>query len=132
MLARIPLMIVPFIVFNLGLAGLFGAGDPWTPPLFAVAMLSGGQWVMTAGDLMALAGLGFLFLEIVKASRGYDASVTDHLLSVFVFVAFLVEFLLVRAAAHPLFFQLMAMALFDVLGGFVVSLRGAGRDVSYN
>jgi predicted Co/Zn/Cd cation transporter (cation efflux family) len=54
----------------------------------------------------------------------------DHLLSTFVFVAFLVEFLLVKGAAHPVFFTLMVIALIDVLAGFSVSIRSAGRDVN--
>ena len=58
--------------------------------------------------------------------------VVDHLLSTFVFVAFLVEFLLVEGAAHPVFFVLMVISLIDVLAGFSVSLRAAGRDVSFN
>lgn len=132
MLARIPLMIVPFILFNLGLAGLFGEGDPWAQAVFTMPMISGGVWTLSAGDLLVLSGLVLLLVEIVKASRGYDSSVADHMLSMVVFVAFLIEFLLVRGAAHPVFFILMAIALIDVLGGFVVSLRGAGRDVSYN
>ncbi|MBK8456507.1 MAG: hypothetical protein IPL47_04790 [Phyllobacteriaceae bacterium] len=132
MLARIPLLIVPFIVFNLGLAGALGDGDPWAATIFSMPMISGGLWTLSAGDLLVLSGLALLLIEIVKASRGYDSSVTDHMLSMVVFVAFLVEFLLVRGAAHPVFFILMAITLVDVLGGFVVSLRGAGRDVSYN
>lgn len=47
-----------------------------------------------------------------------------------VFVAFLVEFLLVRGAAHAVFFTLMLISLVDVLAGFSVSLRAAGRDVN--
>jgi len=70
-----------------------------------------------------------LFVEILKATRTTNVSIVDHLLSTFVFVAFLVEFLLVRAAAHPVFFTLMVISLVDVLAGFAVSLRAAGRDV---
>ena len=68
----------------------------------------------------------------MKSTRTSNASVLDHLLSTFVFVAFLVEFLLVRGAAHPVFFVLMVIALIDVLAGFSVSLRSAGRDISIN
>jgi hypothetical protein len=58
--------------------------------------------------------------------------VIDHLLSTFVFVAFLVEFLLVKGAAHSVFFTLMIITLIDVLAGFSVSIRAAGRDVNLN
>ncbi len=133
MLKSIPLMIVPFILYNLGLAGFFGDGpngDPWQTELFSFRMMSGGTFSMTLGILMIVIALLFFFVEIVKATRTSNASVIDHLLSTFVFVAFLVQFLLVQGAAHPVFFVLMIIALIDVLAGFSVSLRAAGRDIS--
>lgn len=132
MLGSIPLLIVPFILYNLGLIGLFGGGaDPWGQSLFSMTMMSGGVWSMTLGDLMVLVGLLFLFIEIMKSTRTSSASVVDHLLSTFVLVAFIVEFLLVAGAAHSVFFTLMLIALVDVLAGFSVSIRAAGRDVNF-
>jgi hypothetical protein len=132
MLTSIPLLIVPFILYNLGLIGLFGGGaDPWGQVLFTITMMSGGVWSMTLGDLMVLVGLLFLFIEIMKSTRTSTASVVDHLLSTFVLVAFVVEFLLVAGAAHSVFFALMLIALVDVLAGFSVSIRAAGRDVNF-
>jgi hypothetical protein len=133
-LRNIPLLIIPFIIFNLGLTGLIsvdGAADPWGMIILSLPMMSGGTWNLTLGDLLLLIALVLLFAEMVKATRTSNASVVDHLLSTFVFVAFLVEFLLVRGAAHSVFFILMVIALFDVLAGFSISLRAAGRDVSY-
>jgi hypothetical protein len=49
-----------------------------------------------------------------------------------VFVAYLLEFVLVAEAATSLFFILTAIALIDLLAGFAVSLRTATRDVSVN
>jgi hypothetical protein len=129
MLSLVPLLIVPFILFNFGLAGLFGGSDPFANPVFSVTMMSGGVWTMTFGDLLIVVALVLLLVEMMKSTRTSNASIVDHLLSTFVFVAFLVEFLLVRGAAHPVFFTLMVIALIDVLGGFSVSLRSAGRDV---
>lgn len=134
MLRNIPLLIIPFIVFNLGLTGILGGeagADPWEMIILSLPMMSGGIWNLTLGDLLILIALVLLFVEMVKATRTSNASVVDHLLSTFVFVAFLVEFLLVRGAAHSVFFTLMVIALFDVLAGFSISLRAAGRDVSY-
>lgn len=132
MLAHIPLMIVPFILYNLGLAGAFGdLGDPWREQVFSMPMLSGGVWTMSLADLFVLFALVVLFIEILKATRTSSASVVDHLLSTLVFVVFLIEFLLVERAASSLFFILMMIALVDVLAGFVISLRAASRDVSF-
>ena len=135
MLSSIPLLVVSFILYNLGLAGMFGegpGGDPWLTELFSFRMMSGGVFSMTLGMLMVVIALLLFFVEIVKSTRTSNASLVDHLLSTFVFVAFLVEFLLVRGAAHPVFFVLMVIALIDVLAGFSVSLRSAGRDISIN
>ncbi|TIL81117.1 MAG: hypothetical protein E5Y81_04230, partial [Mesorhizobium sp.] len=84
----------------------------------------------TLGDLIVLIGLLLFFVEILKSTRTTSASIMDHLLSTFVFVAFLVEFLLVKGAAHSVFFILMVIALVDVLAGFSVSMRAASRDIT--
>jgi hypothetical protein len=133
MFGAIPLLIVPFVAYNLGLLGIFGSGDdPWATEIFSFRMMAGGVFSMTLGDLMVVIGLIFLFLEMVKSVRTTNASIMDHLLSTLVFVAFLVEFLLVKGAAHSVFFTLMVIALFDVLAGFSVSMRSASRDINLN
>lgn len=132
MLGAVPLLIIPFILYNLGLTGLFGttAPDPWADEIFSMSMMSGGIWSMTLGDGLVIVALVLLFMEIVKSTRTSNASIVDHLLSTFVFVAYLVEFLLVRGAAHSVFFTLMVIAAIDILAGFSVSLRSAGRDLN--
>jgi hypothetical protein len=133
MLSSIPLLVVPFILYNIGIAGIFGGGpngDPWETEILALNMMSGGVFSMTLGDLIVVIALVLFFVEIVKSTRSSNASVIDHLLSTFVFVAFLVEFLLVKGAAHSVFFTLMVITLIDVLAGFSVSIRSAGRDVN--
>ncbi|MFI0842613.1 hypothetical protein [Mesorhizobium sp. IMUNJ 23232] len=132
MLGMVPLLIIPFLLYNLGLAGLFGRteADPFATEIFSVTMMSGGVWSMSAGDLLVVIALVLLFVEMMKSTRSSNASIVDHLLSTFVFVAFLVEFLLVRGAAHPVFFLLMMITLIDVLAGFSVTIRTAGRDLN--
>lgn len=130
MAARIPLLLIPFLLFNLGLSGVLGADDVFIRSLFSVEMMSGGTWTMQWGDLLVLIALLILFVEIMKSTRSGSASIIDHLLSTVVFVAFLVEFLMVAGAATSLFFTLMIIALIDVLAGFSVSIRTAGRDIN--
>jgi len=131
MLSRIPLTIISFLLYNAGIAGLFGGADPWPKKLFDLSMISGSVWSMTLADLMVVIALVFLFAEIVKSTSTSNASIVDHMLSLAVFVLFLVEFLLVRGAATSLFFELMLIALVDVMAGFTVSLRAASRDVNF-
>ena len=83
------------------------------------------------GNLLVLVGLLLLFVEIVEPIRINNASVVDHILSTFVFVVFMIEFLLVRGAVHPVFSTLIVISLLDVLANFSVSLRATSRDVSF-
>lgn len=131
MLRAIPLLVVPLILYNIGLVLEPGGASLWQHELFSLRMMSGGIWTMTLGDALIVVTLVFLFIEIIKSTRTTNASIVDHLLSTFVFVAYLVEFLLVQNAAHQVFFILMVITLIDVLAGFSVSLRAAGRDVNF-
>ena len=132
MLASIPLLLIPFVLYNIGITGVIGeaGSDPWKKELFSFPMMSGGVFTMTLGDALIVLALMLLFIEIIKSTRAARSSIIDHLLSTFVFVAFLIEFLLVKDAAHSVFFTLLVIALVDVLAGFSVSLRAAGRDIS--
>jgi len=132
MLTHIPLMIIPFIVYNVIALTVTAStgGDVWQNEIFSLNMLSGATWAMTLGELMITFALMLLFVEIMKSTRIGSSSIIDHLLSTFVFIAFLVEFLLVPAAAHAVFFILMVITFVDVIAGFSVSIRSATRDVS--
>ncbi|WP_322988478.1 hypothetical protein [Hoeflea sp.] len=131
MLAAIPLMIVPLVLYNLVMLGMISGGvSGLGSTVTSMSMMSGAAWTMSLGDLLIVIALGLLFIEVLKATRTGAWSVIDHMLSMFVFVAFLVEFLLVRDAATQVFFILMVIALIDVIAGFSVAIRSAGRDVS--
>ena len=99
--------------------------------LFTIPMMSGGEWVFTIGNAIMLLTLLLLFVEILKATRIGNASMVDHGLSTLVFIAALVEFVLVGRAATSLFFFITIAALIDVIAGFSVSIRAARRDVSF-
>lgn len=128
-----PLLIIPFIAYNVIVFVLYG-GNPvnWGAGLFAIPMPSGVSWAVTAGDLMLVVGILMLFFEVLKSTGTGRTSILEHMLSMIVFVAFLVEFLLVGATASSVFFLLMVMSLIDVVAGFTVSITSAGRDVSMN
>ncbi|TPP07133.1 hypothetical protein [Rhizobium glycinendophyticum] len=128
MFVAIPLMIVPFVFYN---AVMLGSGLPsFASTLVTVPMLSGALWTITLGDVVILVALIALFFEVLKATMSNRNSLLNHMLSMLVFVVFLVEFLLVRDAATQLFFTLMVVAFIDVVAGFTISNRAAGRDVS--
>ncbi|MFZ2102359.1 MAG: hypothetical protein WAU86_17515 [Oricola sp.] len=133
-MSRVPLLILPFILYNLVIAGLagFSGSDPFVAQLFAVTLISGGVWTMDLGEALVAVGLVFMFFEILKSTRSSNASIVDHLLSTFVFIAFLVEFLVIEKAGTSVFFLLMIMSAIDLMAGFSVTIRSAGRDVSFN
>lgn len=132
MIAATPLMLVPFVLYNLAMIGWFGGGGiaGLDRNLVTMTMLSGAEWHLSLGDGLILVGLVFLFVEVLKATRNSSGSLINHMLSLVVFVAFLVEFLAVRGAATQVFFILMVTAFIDVIAGFAVSVRTASRDVS--
>jgi hypothetical protein len=126
-----PLLIVSFIFYNIFAFTVFGGNpDGWNNTVFGIPMVSGEHWEVTAQDLMIAFSLLMLFFEVIKSTRTGTSSVLEHMLSTLVFILFLVEFLLIGAAASSLFFILMLMSLFDVVAGFTVSITAAGRDVT--
>ena len=63
--------------------------------------------------------------ELVKATYTSSISLVDHGLSMLVFVACLVEFLVVGAAATSVFFFILTAAMIDVVAGFTIGIRVA-------
>jgi hypothetical protein len=132
MIALVPLMLIPFVLYNLAMVGLMGSGGiaSLQDIIISLNMMSGAVWTLSLGDLLILIGLAMLFVEILKATRSSRASVMDHMMSMILFVVYLVEFLLVKNAATQIFFILMVTTFIDVIAGFTISIRSAGRDVS--
>lgn len=120
-----PLLIIPLAIYNI-IAFLMPVD--WVAPVTRIAMMSGGEWSISFSDLLLASGLLFLFLEIFKATRHGTRAIIDHLLSTLLFIAALVEFLLLARAATSTFALLMTMCLIDVAAGFAVSIRSARRD----
>lgn len=128
-LAALPLTIIPFILYNLFM--IMGVDLSTSLVGDGITMMSGGVWKLTWGDVLLLIGIVVLFIEIVKATYTGTASMIDHGLSMVVFIAFLVEFLMVSQAASSVFFLLMMTALIDVIAGFTIGIRVAKRDIGF-
>ncbi|MFA9550257.1 MAG: hypothetical protein ACERIL_04235, partial [Hyphomicrobium sp.] len=82
------------------------------------------------GDFIVLLTFIMLFIEIVKATYTSTASLIDHGLSMLVFVACLIEFLMTPLAANSVFFMIMIAALIDVVAGYTIGIRVARRDLT--
>ena len=122
-----PLLLIPFVIYNI-VAFIFRLPDDiWTTQAATVHMMSGQDWVLTWEDLLLAFSIFLLWIEIIKSTRMGMRSIMDHILAMALFVAMLVEFLLVRQAGTSTFFLLMIIALVDVLAGFIVSIRSSQR-----
>lgn len=126
----IPLLVLSFIAYNLVVltGGNLPADEILRTPIFSIPMLRGARWVFSKGDLIILFTMIMLFFELIKATYSGTSSLLDHGLSMVVFIACLVEFLLVPQAATSVFFFIMIAALIDVVAGFSIGIRTARRD----
>jgi len=126
-LVGFPLLIIPFAVYNM-LAFLLSL--EWTNKTGSIQMVSGAPWALTWGDILITVSILILFIEMLKATRLTNRTIIDHTLSTVLFIAMLIEFLLVQKAATGTFFLLLVISFVDVVGGFTISIRAAQRDVN--
>jgi hypothetical protein len=127
-LIGIPLLLLPFAIYNI--VAFLMPGVSWTAPLTSVHLPSGADWTMSAGDMLIAFGILMLFGEVVKSTRIVLRTVIDHGLSLILFLGMLIEFGLVPQTGTATFFILLVLSFIDVLGGFVVTLRTAQRDLT--
>jgi hypothetical protein len=140
MLARaFPLLAIPVVIYNglIAASGTIGsASDAAQGQLGRVLMrvpmpANGSQWLVSAGDVIVLIGLVTLFFEVVSSSRSDNGILMKHVLSTFLFIICLVEFLLFRPFATSTFFLLLAMALMETIAGFIITTVAARKDIEF-
>jgi hypothetical protein len=123
-----PLLLIPFAIYNMIAFLLPGIG--WSEQMAKIHMMSGADWTFTPGELLVAVGIIVLFFEMLKSTRLTTRTIIDHGLSTVVFIAMIVEFLLVKQAASGTFFLLLVISFVDVVGGFTITIRTAQRDIS--
>jgi hypothetical protein len=128
----IPLLVISFIVYNVVV--LFGndaqAANTLSHQIFSLPMVSGAHWIFTVGDLIILLTMILLFIELIKSTYTSSSQMVDHGLSMLVFIACLVEFLLVPKATSSVFFVILTATLIDVVAGAMIGIRTARRDLN--
>jgi hypothetical protein len=129
MLQALPLTILPLIVYNL-VGYLIGGADPWSAELFGITMVSGARFALKLGDVLILFAIAMLYLEVAKAARANQNTIANHILSTIVLVVYVVEFIVASVAATSVFLILTAIALFDVIAGFSITIKAATRDIA--
>jgi hypothetical protein len=128
-LRSLPLIVLAFILYNVVVL-LFGV-EALDKNLFELTMLSGGVWKFNWGHLIILATLFLLFIELVKSTYTNTSSLVDHGLSMVVFIACLIEFLMTPQAATSVFFLIVVATSIDVVAGFIIGIRVAQRDLTF-
>lgn len=124
-----PLLLIPFAVYNIVAFIFFLPTDIWTTQAVVVPMTSGQLWKLTWEDILLAVSILLLCVEVIKSTQIGVRSIIDHVLSMLLFVAMLVEFLLVKAAGTSTFFLLLIISLVDVLAGFIIGIRSSQRQV---
>lgn len=128
---QLPLLGVLLIVFNVIIVNdpmaLRGDADP----IFALPLPSGVQWLPDVSDMLIISGIVLLYLELFKATRTSVGAIIEHVLSLLVFLVFLIEFIVYPPAANSTCVVLMLICLLDVIGGFTISISTARRDMSF-
>ncbi len=79
-----PLLLVPFAIYNI--IAFLMPGVSWTGVVSNVRIVSGGDWTMSAGDMLIVLAILLLFAETMKSTRIGVRSVVDHGLSLVVFL----------------------------------------------
>jgi hypothetical protein len=114
------------------LAVAFASAGTLLQPLATIALPSAAAWAVSLGDVLVAIGLLLLYVEILKSTRTSRAAVLDHALSLVVFVACLLCFILAPRAGTTGFALITLMSLIDVVAGFTVTISAARRDIEYD
>jgi len=88
------------------------------------------QFFITTKDAFIIGGIFLLFIEIYKAATYGEYSATETVVSFITSIAYLVVFLLWDRAHTVEFFILMLMSFLDAIGGFIISINAARKDIS--
>jgi hypothetical protein len=137
MFAAFPLLALPVLAYNLlalTVAGGFGgngAPERMSAQLFSIRTASHTSWPVSLADLLLAGALVVLFIELLKSTTSRQVAIVNHSLSMILFIACLVEFLLIPAFATSAFFLLTLMVLLDVLAGFIVTIVASRREVEF-
>lgn len=129
-LRALPLIIISFILYNVVVFFGHDTAAALSATVLKVPLPSGATWPMTMGDVLMLVTLILLFVELLKSTYTSTASLLDHGLSMLVFVACLVEFIVYQKAATSVFFFILVSTLIDVIAGYTIGIRVARRDLS--
>ena len=126
----VPLFAIIWVLYHLVI--ISGSSTILSQEVFQLSLVSETIWTVTVSDLLLMAGLIVLYLEILQATLTSMMSVINHTLSTLVFIVFIVEFIIIGTSSNSTFFLLSLMSLIDVLAGFTITIAASRRDIVRN
>lgn len=130
LILSIPLFLYLFVLANVAMFTQDAGGSMLNVVVTELPLPSGRALVLTVSDLFIVAGVLSLYVETLKATRTSIVSIVDHGLSLLVFVAFLIELMVVPEVGNTTFLILAICSLMDVIMGFTVTISTARRDLA--
>lgn len=129
-ISSFPLLALVLIAYNVAMRSGHSFSNPVEAALVHVKLISGAEWAVSWNEALLVSGLFLLFIEIVKSTRAAAHTMFEHMLSMVVFIIFLVEFLIVPGAGTSTFLLLGVMSLIDVLAGYTISIAVARKEMN--
>ncbi|WP_202388822.1 hypothetical protein [Pontixanthobacter aquaemixtae] len=131
-----PFLAIPVLVYNF-IAMSAGTSVEGGPPAMlqlvdatalTLPMISGVNLELGWGDLLIVFAVIFLFIEVIKATSTASTGIINHMLSMFLFILCVIEFMIFESFATSTFFIITMIVLLDALAGMVVTIVSARRD----
>lgn len=125
-----PLLTFMLFVYNMiALFSMENTQKVLSVVLFTKTMQSGVAFTLNVSEALIIISLFLLFFEIYKSTRASDITILEHIFSLLIFLAFLMEFILWDKLTCSSFLIVGLMSLLDVISGFTISITAARRDI---
>lgn len=125
-----PLLAVPLIAYNVLM--LAGSSIAENPDLIRIPLMANDEAMfLKLGDVLVMLGIVLLYFEILKSTRATQTTIADHVLSLLVFIVYLVEYIVVVWAGTATFMILALISLLDVIAGFTITISTSRRDITF-
>jgi len=98
------------------------------PPIKICKLPSLDQFNLSVNDFVIILSLFILYFEVFKSTKSTDSIIFEHILSIFIFLVCLLEFIFIPMFSTSTFFILTLMALFDACAGITITISVARRD----
>ena len=126
-----PTLVFPFVLYVLFLAGGPGVLSSGHPGIEHVTMTSGAVLAINAADIVAMATIICLALDLGAASDTATSSIVHLCIDAVLSIVYLILFLMFAPFATATFLLLTAATLLEFMIGGWIMVVSARRDVAY-